>query len=794
MQPASPMVPLFGAAVAGAFLGLSSSLPLAGLAALAVLACLAAVGAHGALARAASLVLVAFWITAAAGAAARETAQSARSSIPEGVVVLEGLIEDVRATSTGGAAFVLSSSGVLAGGAPAPLGLVVQVFAPAGVSVDAAPGDRVRVRGHVRELLPAFSPGEFDGRTLGLARGIDARMSVGAAADFGVVERAARAAVFARLRLALRARMLELLEPRLAGLELALLVGDTSLLDEEQRALYRRAGAGHLLAVSGLQVTLLAVLLRRVALTAVLSTSAGRRGRGRALASGVAFLGVVAFVALCGAPPSAVRAAGMASAVLVAELLGRRVRLLDALGIAGLLTVLLAPASVFDPSFLLSYGAVLGLAASSRPATDARGHATGLASSAAAVVVASVGAGLVTLPLSAALFGEVAPAGVFANIILVPLASALQVPAIGLGLAGALLDSGPIAWLGAQAALLLEATTAGLGDVLPDVQVVTPSGPAVTVSLLAAALVFAVALARRRVVLGSAAVLVAGATIAVAGVEPRGVRITVLPVGQGDAAVVEMPDGRVLVVDGGGTWDGRSDPGTETVLPFLQRRGIDVVDVMVLSHPHPDHALGLVSLAGVIPVRELWYSGAPEGPLLRSLMAAVKGARFVTTPALLGRDRRSWGDASVEVLAPAPAEGTQLYPELGANDNSLVLRVCFRSVCALWPGDIEENGEALLLASTADVRADVVKVPHHGSRTSSTAELIRRAAARHAIFCTGPENTFRFPHREVVERWRGAGARLWDTAVHGELTIRLTDDGVTVEPFVKGDVRSPEDG
>lgn len=797
MRATSPAVPLFFAAAGGALAGLLADVPLLPVVLLALLAVGAALSARGLLARAALVIVVAFAIGAAAGAGQRAMAQARRDALPATTAVLAGVVSDVGVLSNGTRRLDLDVEGVIEEGTARGLRARVQVLVLAGVPVAVDPGDHIRVRGRVRELLPAFSPGELDASRLGVARGVDGRLTVHAASDLVIVERSAQSAMFARLRLALRARMMELLPPRLAGLELALLVGDTSLLDDEQRALYRRVGAGHLLAVSGLQVSLIALILRRGALAVLLASSRGRRGRGSVLASAFALLGVIAFVLLCGAPPSAVRAAAMAAGVLGADIAGRSARALDALGIAGLATVLLSPGSVLDPSFLLSYGAVLGLAASTAPASAVTPEGRSVVRALAATVVASVGAGLVTLPISAHLFGEVAPAGLVANIVLVPLATILQVPALALGLLGALLDVSFIAWLGAQAALFLEATAAGLGELLPEVRPVAAPGGALTLAWLGCALVFAAALARRTVSTGAAAVAAALLLFLIGRQEPEGVRIAVLPVGQGDGAVFEMPDGKVIVVDGGGTHDGRSDPGADVVLPFLRRRGIDAIDLMILSHPHPDHALGLASVARALPVHELWHNGSPAtGPLLARLLAAVPDARVRTTPELLGKHtfggKGGAGEATIEVLAPAPAEGTSLYPELGINDNSLVLKVCRGPDCALWPGDVELFGEQLMLEAGADVRAAVVKAPHHGSRSSSTAELVRRTGAGHVVFCTGRDNTFLFPHREVLDRWREAGARAWDTAANGEITIYLTGKGVRIESFVEAAVESPE--
>jgi competence protein ComEC len=154
--------------------------------------------------------------------------------------------------------------------------------------------------------------------------------------------------------------------------------------------------------------------------------------------------------------------------------------------------------------------------------------------------------------------------------------------------------------------------------------------------------------------------------------------------------------------------------------------------------------------------------------------------RIRSTPQLLGR--HEMGGATVEVLAPAPVEGTPTYPELHANDNSLVMRVCFEGACALLPGDLETLGEDLLLESVGAerLRADVVKAGHHGSRTSSGDPFIAATGARHVVFCTGRHNTVGFPSPEVRTRWRTAGATTWDTAVHGETRFTLRGGDVSV--------------
>lgn len=793
-------LPLFALVAAGAFLGQKPALPVGvpalGFVLLAGLALVLPSQRGRALLVAGAAVLAG----ALSAAHARGLHERAIASLPVGErVVVEGIARDVAPTRRGGQRVELDVTGLLEGTpgetrARAVRATVELRLVRSAAAVAVAPGDRLRVRAKVLRLEEKKSPGSFDAALFGLARGLSARLVASQRSQVALVERGARAAPFGALRAHLRARLLELVTPKEAGILLALLIGDTAFFDEEDLAVYRRVGAGHLLAVSGLQVTLLSVIGFRLALfLCLLVGPLRRRALARPLATLVALVGVWLFVGLCGAPPSAVRAAGMATALLGALSLGRRVRGGEAVGLAGLVTVLLSPTSVVDPSFLLSYGAVVGLLVAvpkGRPqaaradsfwAQQRQGLSRSLYAF-RALCTAALSAGLCTLPISAHLFGEVAPAALLTNIVLVPAASLLQVPAIGLGLFGALVGSPLLASLGAAAGGLLEALCAGFDAMLGAVWTLTAPGPLESALLFFAAALVGLFLARPKQVwaLALSAGLVAAAHLPMA-LEPRGVRITALPVGQGDGLVVELPGGEVFLVDGGGVWDERYDPGASVVLPYLRRRGIREIDVMVLSHPHPDHLLGLLPVLEAVPVREVWQSGyGREHPLMRRLLAAAgrAGAKVRDPRELVGA--HAFGPVRVEVLAPFPEDGDALYEELDENDNSLVLRVVYGEDAALLTGDLERWGERYLLAHGVDLRARVVKAPHHGSRTSSTPAFVRATKAEHVLFTTGEDNPFGFPHAEVVKRWREAGARLWDTAVHGEITFVLTGAGVQV--------------
>jgi competence protein ComEC len=806
-----PVVALFVCGVVGAACGLSA--PVAGTSALVVVTGVVALLASAlfsffaprAATRGAATAGAVFLLAALCGHAQR-SAHAARVALVPGsstAVVADGVVVDASARDQGTALRVaLSAVGPDIGGSSGVQAIMFDVDVALTAPVVVRPGDRVRLRGRLQPPAPALSPGTYDAAAAALVDGVHARMAIVDVDDVLVLSHG-DGPWWVQAKQALSTRLQEHVPPRLAGLLLALLVGDTSLFEPEQSTAYRHVGAGHLLAVSGLQVTLLAGLLVRLVSSLVLLTPPGRRGRGAGLAAVIALIGVWAFVLVCGAPPSAVRAAVMATATTGAAALGRRVLLVDALAAAGLLTVVASPASVLDAGFLLSYAAVLGLVAASAgdPIGEDDDGDRRLWPIVRDGVVASVVAGLVTVPLSAWLFAQVAPAGLVANIVLVPAASVLQLPALLGGVLGAVLDVPLLSFIGGQSALLLESLVFGLADLLPGTRALDapPAWLAATLTLSAAAAA-ALLLSRRR---GAAlfVVVVAGMAVIAGMREPPGLRITFLPVGQGDGAVVELPDGHVFVVDGGGRVPVQpgldeaaraevlAEPGTRVVVPYLQRRGIERVDVVVLSHPHPDHAGGLRAVVDAVPVGALWWAGdmGRVGPLVRPIVQRIGVDRVRSTPELLGTHR--FGDVTVDVLGPAPAEGTATFPELHANDNSLVLRFCLRDTCVLLPGDVERFGEEQLLAGDASrLRAAVVKAPHHGSTTSSTQAFVDATGARHVVLCTGRDNHFGFPAPAVVQRWRSAGARTWDTARHGEVTVVLDGETVDVQGF-----RSPDD-
>lgn len=568
----------------------------------------------------------------------------------------------------------------------------------------------------------------------------------------------------------------------------ALVLGENDL-DPDDAEAFRKSGLSHMLAVSGTHLVFAVVWLVRI-LNAVL-VRATWLSAGRDVGRASACVGIVlacVYADFAGGSGSAWRAAFMLSAAFLARTIGRAPSASRALAASVLLGWAVDPLVAFDLSFLLSFAATAGLLLLARPFAQPCERLRSRVSRALGVGIATtLAAMLPCAPLLALLGADLTLAGVFANVLASPVGEAVALP---LCLAHALVSPWPSlesgAGLVASGALLVvrriaheSAAQSWLAIPMPE-----PNGYHLA---LAVTLGVGVTLARQAPLWQRLWVVAAGLGLCVVELaarhagSPRGeLRLTSLAVGQGDAALIDFPDGGSMLVDAGGSPAGGADPGARVVVPLLRARRREGVDVVVLSHPHPDHFGGLLAVLRAVRVGELWDTGQGisegAGPVYRELLAEARarGVRVRTPAELCGTDRK-FGDAWVRVLGPCPA----YLPSRGANDNSWVLRVDLGKHRLLLTGDAEAAAEADLVARQRPaLRADVLKVGHHGSRTSSGAAFVSAVSPQFAVVSCGARNRFGHPSPEVVDRLSLAGARVLRTDRDGGVEFRT--DGETL--------------
>lgn len=656
------------------------------------------------------------------------------------------------------------------------------------------PGQQVAVEARLRPLTGPSNPGEWSSAELLRRRGTavtggfpDTRLAVLSPPSRWQAWRA-------RAHEALLRDASRLAPSQGAGaLVMALAAGRRAELGPAVEDSFARSGLVHILSVSGLHVAALALALF-AALRSVLVRLPVRRLRAvdaRRVAAPLAVPLVWGYVAYTGACPPAVRSAVVCSLVLAGYALRRRSDALNALAAAALAMTVADPATPFELSARLSFlatGALIVLAPAllapvqrasvGRPRPSPLRRALGEALRRMLQTgAASVAATLACAPLVLQAFGRLSVVGIVSNVAAMPVSGVLTVcAALGAGVhAVAPTASSPLLWVGgwcAEALLWLsDAFSRAPGASL------ALGAPGLAASVVWWAGLGGFALGFRRLSLAApAAALAFGVVQAHARWSAeREVAVTFLAVGTGDATVISS-GGHHALVDGGGVPSG-PDTGERFVLPFLRARHVSSLELAVLSHAHPDHALGLVSALEAVPARRLWLSAAEDdGELRKSVQAAARGALVERVTA--GRSPLTLGAATIEVLGP-PRPFDALPTE---NDRSVVLRVRHGDVTFLLSGDVESAAEALIEPGPVTV----MKAPHHGSLTSSTERWVEGSRPRYVVFCVGRANRFDFPRREVVERYEGAGARCFRTDRDGAVTFRSNGRDVEVETFLPG--------
>lgn len=579
----------------------------------------------------------------------------------------------------------------------------------------------------------------------------------------------------------LRDRLLERLpEGQGAAIVLGLLLGERSRIGFEVSDELRAAGLSHTLALSGLNVVYVAAL--GWALAWLLGLAWPRlylRFPRPKLAVLLSFPLVAAYVWVGQASPSLVRSALMFGFWGLLLLLDRGRALVDGLFLALLLIVLAAPLAVYDVSLQLSALAVAGLAF---PYPWLRGlFPPGGGRAARALRLCwdgfsmSLAANLAILPVIVWYFGTFPP-NFLLNLPWLPV-QGLVVQILGmLGLALAPLPGlGALAgWLLSAAALaqdwMLAALHLGMqAGLFPTWALLRPLWPELLGAGAVLALAPAAALGSRRAL----ALLLAGLLCLA---WPHGrlllderrdeARLTLLDVGQAQAALIELPGGRRVLVDGGGALSRTFDIGRSVVGPAIAWGRPPRLDAVVMSHPDMDHAQGLAWILRRFAVGRFLTNGQwPEGSLAEAFDAAI--ADGAPRPeALRAGDVVELGpEARLEVLHPA--EG---YAGRGSNDNSLVLRLLWRSrPLALLPGDVQQPGIESMVDAGRDLRADVLVLPHHGSKSSLSGMLYEAVGPSQALVSCGFLNQYRFPNRDVAAELAAHGIPLASTSEAGML-------------------------
>ena len=664
-------------------------------------------------------------------------------------------------------------------------------------------GDIVLVKGKLFEPTGFNNPGGFDYPEYLARSGISCLSSVKNADAIQIISRGS--GIFRKVqdwRERIRQSFLASTSGPGSAILQAMVLGEEGGLTDDLRDQFMAAGVTHIISISGSHLGMVAVLcfgLIRGLLFMMPERFYHRmtlRTDPKNIAAWLTLPLVIFYTLLAGGQVATVRSLVMISAGLFAILFNRENALMHSLALAALLILVASPQALFDISFQLSFVSVLVI-----------GYIVALWSelqikpeprfkkirSLALLVIISLSTSLATAPLAAFYFNQISFAGLISNLIVVPFAGMVVVP-LGLfsGILSLFTHHLRLAWLNQIVSDLFIGCVRFFSR-LPFAEI-HPPAPSHLGLLLYALFFISLFLYLRGILLFRFkpfeatsrvsrvplfAMAVSGAllvlTLAVSFIPRQRTTVSFPDVGQGDCSLVELPGGGTILIDGGGTRDNRFDIGRRVLSPFLWNRGIRKLDLVVLSHPHPDHMNGLVAILNKFEVASVWESGEDTHlPGYDQFSQTMRDRNMPHRHVSPDDPPSSLGEARLRVLHPRGSFVAQERKEYAAeNSRSLVVQVTSEGRSFLFTGDIGIEAEQDIMRTPQDLKTDLIKVPHHGSKSSSGRPFIERTNPAIAIVTVGAGNQYHHPSEAVMKGYSASGAAIYRTDRGGALMVEL---------------------
>lgn len=559
----------------------------------------------------------------------------------------------------------------------------------------------------------------------------------------------------------------KLLPPKEASVLKAMLLGDKQNLDTSIKEIYRKAGISHILAISGLHISILSgillFLLNRFKFNKRLNTL-------------IVITTLVLYCIFTGSSVSTVRAVIMIVIVLFGTIIYREADIYTSIGAAALILLIYQPLYLFDAGFQLSFGAVTGIIILS-PILE-RIHY--IPKKIKPYFMGSLAASIVTYPIVAFHFNTVSLIGIIINILVLPFVALL----VGFGLL-----SGIVAIISVTAGkflcgivyfiLVLYENICTIGGNISFSEIVTGEPNIILIffyySMILIISFYYYSIKVKRVYLKKYILILGTSFLILTCViifKPKKLELVYLDVNQGDSIVIHTKDNKNMLIDGGGNIRkeiGEANTGSQIIIPYLRYKGLNSLDCVFVTHPDADHILGIIELIDYIKIKQIVVSPNIQNNKLFISLKAKANKYYIPIIQMSKGDSIDFkNDLSIECIYP--------YKNISINDNfnndSLVFYMKYGRRTFLFTGDIEKEAETYIINDYKKLNTDILKSAHHGSKTSSTKEFLDIVTPKIVIISSGKNNSYGHPHKEVINRYEELNTEIYNTAIDGAITIK----------------------
>ncbi len=553
----------------------------------------------------------------------------------------------------------------------------------------------------------------------------------------------------------------------------ALLLGNRQRLDQSTTRILQTSGLFHLFAISGAHIFIISYALFLFFKTVRIPIRASYL---------ILIFVLIFFTFLVEGRPSVFRASLMASLFLFGKFIWRDVNLLNTLSLSAFLLLVYNPFNLYSLGFQLTFAATLSIILFYPKILK---YTPKLPFKISEILALSLAAQIGVLPLILLSFNRVTLFSFFLNCAAVPLVGIIMTMGyIFLGMAFIFPAAAGILASGLDFPIKLFLFIAHIPSYAGFLSYRIPTPHTITVIMYYSLLVLILIpekIKRQKLILATALLIVLIILITFPfSSKCDHLKITFIDVGQGDSILIEYPGKAKMLIDGGGFPNSDFDVGERVVSPFLWKKGIKRIDYLVLTHAHPDHFYGLHSVVKNFKIKEFWEAYSPQNDHKYKDLKASFSPSTIHRRVFTGIQEKI-NDVSIDILYP---KKDNFLVHSAHNRQSVVIRIAYKSLAFLFTGDIETSCEEKIIASGQVLKSQILKSPHHGSRTSSSQPFLEAVSPYIAVISVGRNNIYHLPHDEVLERYKQLKLKVFRTDIHGAVEMVTNGEEIKIRTAV----------